>query len=66
MPKIKTRKSAAKRFKKTAGSVIKRNKGCSSHKLAKKSSKRKRRINSPDRISSVDLGRVKRMLAGKK
>ena len=44
MPKIKTNKAAAKRFKKTASGLLKRNKAYKSHILTKKSTKRKRNL----------------------
>ena len=42
MPKIKTNRGAAKRFSKTGGGKIRRNKAFSSHILTKKTTKRKR------------------------
>ncbi len=62
MPKMKTRKSAAKRFKLTGTGKIKRNKAYFSHILTKKSSKRKRNLGQPGIISSADKGRIKRMI----
>ena len=44
MPKIKTNRAAAKRFKKTASGQLKRNKAYKSHILTKKSTKRKRNL----------------------
>ena len=44
MPKIKTNRAAAKRFKKTATGLLKRNKAYKSHILTKKSTKRKRNL----------------------
>ena len=44
MPKMKTKSSAAKRFKKTGTGKLKRNKAYKSHILTKKSAKRKRNI----------------------
>ncbi|HIW21429.1 MAG TPA: 50S ribosomal protein L35 [Candidatus Dorea intestinavium] len=44
MPKIKTNRAAAKRFKKTGTGKLKRNKAYKSHILTKKSSKRKRNL----------------------
>ena len=43
MPKIKTNRAAAKRFKVTGTGKLKRNKAYKSHILTKKSTKRKRR-----------------------
>lgn len=44
MPKLKTKKSAAKRFKKTGTGELKRMKAYKSHILTKKSAKRKRNL----------------------
>jgi large subunit ribosomal protein L35 len=44
MPKMKTHKGAAKRFKLTASGKVKRMKAFKSHILTKKSSKRKRNL----------------------
>ncbi len=44
MPKVKTKRSAAKRFKVTATGKLKRMKAYKSHILTKKSAKRKRNL----------------------
>ena len=44
MPKMKTNRGAAKRFKATGGGRIRRSKAFSSHILTKKSTKRKRNL----------------------
>ncbi len=44
MPKQKTKRAAAKRFKKTASGKLKRHKAYTSHILTKKSPKRKRNL----------------------
>ena len=44
MPKMKTKRSAAKRFRKTGSGKLKRNKAYKSHILTKKSAKRKRNL----------------------
>ena len=44
MPKMKTNRAAAKRFKKTGTGKLKRNKAYKSHILTKKSAKRKRNL----------------------
>jgi len=62
MPKMKTRRAAAKRFRKTASGKLKRNKAYKSHILAKKSRKRKRGLRKSTLIAASDLRRVKRML----
>jgi large subunit ribosomal protein L35 len=64
MPKQKTNRSAAKRFKKTGTGKIKRRKAFTSHILTKKSPKRKRKLRKPTLVSSADFKRVKRLLGG--
>ena len=62
MPKMKTHRAAAKRFRKTARGKLKRNKAYKSHILAKKSRKRKRGLRKSGLIAASDVRRVKRML----
>jgi large subunit ribosomal protein L35 len=62
MPKIKTHRGAAKRFKKTAGGKIKGFHAFHSHILGKKSAKRKRKLSSSIIISPADADRLKRLL----
>lgn len=64
MPKMKTNKSAAKRFKRTGNGKLKRWKAGKSHILTKKRSKRKRKLRKPTEVSSADRQRVNRLLAG--
>lgn len=64
MPKQKTNRSAAKRFKKTGTGKIKRRKAYTSHILTKKSPKRKRNLRKPTLVSSADKKRVRRLLGG--
>ena len=64
MPKMKTNRSAAKRFKKTGGGKYKRRKAYHSHILTKKRTKRKRSLRKPALVSGADKKRVKRLLAG--
>ena len=63
MPKMKTRKSAAKRFKKTSKGKIKRNKAYRALFMEKKSSDQKRNLKKGGYVSSADKQRVKRMLS---
>jgi large subunit ribosomal protein L35 len=63
MPKIRTRRGAAKRFKLTGNKKVKRNKAFASHILTKKSSKRKRNLRKSDLVSASNEKKVKRMLA---
>lgn len=62
MPKIKTHRGAAKRFRKTAGGKIKRSKAFKSHILTKKTTKRKRGLDMPAFVSAADRKRVSRMI----
>ena len=63
MPKMKTRRGAAKRFKLTASGRVKRGKAYTSHILTKKSTKRKRNLRKGTLVSTADEGRVRRMLS---
>jgi large subunit ribosomal protein L35 len=60
--KLKTKKSAAKRFKLTGSGKIKRRQAYASHILTKKSSKRKRNLAKWTGVSAADTKRVKQML----
>lgn len=62
MPKMKTNRGAAKRFKLTGSGKIKRNKAYSSHILTKKSTKRKRNLRKSGLICESDYKAVKRLL----
>ncbi|HOB08136.1 MAG: 50S ribosomal protein L35 [Limnochordia bacterium] len=62
MPKMKTHRGAAKRFKVTGSGKVVRNHAYKSHILEKKSAKRKRKLRQSDLIHSNDAKRVKRML----
>jgi large subunit ribosomal protein L35 len=63
MPKIRTSRSAAKRFKKTGGGRFKRSKAFKGHLLTKKSSKRKRSLRKAGLVDKADQKRVRRLLA---
>lgn len=62
MPKIKTNRSAAKRFRRTGGGGLKRDRAYASHLLSSKSRGRKRRLRKGTSVSSVDSKRAKRLL----
>ena len=64
MPKQKSHRGAAKRFKLTANGKIKRSKAYKSHILTKKATKRKRHLDTDCLVSKADHHRVKRMLLG--
>ena len=62
MPKMKTHRGAAKRFRKTGGGKVKRFKAFGSHLLEKKNAKRKRRLRKSTLVSAGDRKRVGRLL----
>lgn len=62
MPKIKTSRGAAKRFKRTGSGKLKRSKAYASHIMTKKSSKRKRSLRRSDLVDSADTKKVSRLL----
>ena len=61
MPKLKTNRAAAKRFRQTAKG-FKRAQSHRRHILTKKSSKRKRQLRAPSMVSKQDLGRLDQLL----
>ena len=62
MPKQKSHRGAAKRFKSTATGKFKRNKAYKSHILTKKTRKRKRKLDTPTLVSEADHKSVLLML----
>ena len=63
MPKMKTHRGAAKRFKITGSGKVKRYRANKSHILTKKSPKRKRRLRRPDLVATPgEVKHVKRLL----
>jgi large subunit ribosomal protein L35 len=62
MPKMKSNKSAVKRFKLTANGRVKRGKAFASHLLKQKSTKRKRNYRKPGFLTPADEKRVKDMI----
>jgi large subunit ribosomal protein L35 len=62
MPKMKTRKAAAKRFKKTKKGKIKHKKSKRNHLLTHQKSKYKRQRKQDGTLSEGDARRVKKML----
>ena len=62
MPKIKTSRSAAKRFKVTGTGKLKRNKSYKSHILTKKSPKRKRNLRKSAITDSTNVKNMKKIL----
>lgn len=62
MPKLKTNRAAAKRFKVTATGKLRRSKAYASHLLRKKDAKRKRRLRASDIVDAADQRRMRRLL----
>ncbi|RJP71529.1 MAG: 50S ribosomal protein L35 [Ignavibacteriales bacterium] len=58
MPKMKSNRSAAKTFRKTASGKIKRNKAYKSHILTSKSRKRKRKLRQSTLVSKAETKRI--------
>ena len=62
MPKLKTHKGAAKRFRLTATGKVKRGHSHARHILTKKTTKRKRNLDIDGLVSTADEKPTKRML----
>ena len=62
MPKMKTHKSARKRFKVTGTGKIKHKRAFKNHILTKKETKQKRRLSQKSLVKKSDMNNVKAML----
>lgn len=62
MPKQKTHKGAAKRFKVTAGGKVMRHQAMHSHMLTSKTTKRKRNLRKGTEVSPAFAGTIKSIL----
>jgi len=62
MPKMKTHKSSAKRFKVSSSGLIIRSKAYKSHILTKKTAKRKRNLRKSTIVSSAEAKNIKVLL----
>ena len=62
MPKLKTKRAAAKRFKKTGTGELKRNKANKSHILTKKTTKRKRNLRKTSVADTTNVKQIKRLI----
>ena len=62
MPKMKSNRAAAKRFRLTGSGKIRRNKAYASHILTKKSQKRKRKLRKTGLVHEADAKRIKHMI----
>lgn len=63
MPKMKTRRGAAKRLRLTASGKVRRNKASASHLMTSKTRKQKRRLRKSAIVSKADERRILRQLA---
>ena len=66
MPKMKTHRGSAKRFKRTGSGKLKRSHAYRSHMFANKSQKQKRKLRKGTLVSSGDFKRIRNMLVGLK
>ena len=62
MPKVKTKKADAKRFKMTGTGKLKRNKAYKSHILTKKTTKRKRNLRKAAMTDATNVKNMKKVL----
>ena len=62
MPKIKTKRAAAKRFSTTGTGKLKRNKAYKSHILTKKTTKRKRNLRKAAMTDAKNVKNMKKVL----
>ena len=62
MPKLKSNRGAAKRFKRTASGGYKRAQSHKNHILTKKSTKRKRHLRSIEQVADADVAMIRRMM----
>ena len=62
MPKMKTTKAAAKRFKSTGTGKLKRNKAYKRHILTKKTTKTKRNLRKPAMVDATNVKNMKKIL----
>jgi len=65
MPKMKSRRGAAKRFRTTGTGKVRRHKAYGAHILTKKSTKRKRGLRDATLASDGDAPRIKKMILAK-
>lgn len=62
MPKMKTNRAAAKRFKVTGSGRVRRSKAGANHMMQEKSRKRLRRLRKNDMVDSTLTRRIKRLI----
>ena len=62
MPKMKTNRGAAKRFKVSGSGKVIRSKAYASHILTKKTTKRKRNLRQSDTVDASSMKAIKKLL----
>ncbi|MGD8719631.1 MAG: 50S ribosomal protein L35 [Candidatus Zixiibacteriota bacterium] len=62
MPKMKTNRGAAKRFRRTARGKVTRHRSYSGHLMTSKSPRRRRRLRRKTTIAPVDMNRIEALL----
>jgi large subunit ribosomal protein L35 len=62
VPKIKTNRAAAKRFRVTASGKVKRNKAFKSHILSTKGKKRKRKLRQGTLVAAAEQKNIKKLI----
>ena len=62
MPKMKSKRAAAKRFKVTGSGKVKRSHAYAGHIMTKKSPKRKRNLRDSDLVSKTEEKRIKQLI----
>jgi len=62
MPKMKTSRGAAKRFKITASGKVKRSRAFARHILTTKTTKQKRGLRRPAQVAPANVGALKKLL----
>ena len=63
MPKMKTHRASAKRFKRTANGGLKRHHAFTGHRFHGKTKKQRRHLRKAAMVSSSDMKRIKQMVA---
>ena len=63
MPKQKTHRASAKRFKRTGNGGLKRAHAFTSHRFHGKTKKQRRQLRKPAMVSASDMERIKQMLS---
>ena len=63
MPKQKTHRASAKRFKRTGTGGLKRAHAFTSHRFHGKTKKQRRQLRKPAMVSASDMKRIKQMLS---